>query len=108
MIIEVAALVAIAGLVAIGCIGVLSWGDSRPSKAENKPRRVGHWAACWRGPEKPTGNESAGASNVVHADLQRKAHTTPGGRGPGAGRRVVAHRRPISGVRSSLGSTSTR
>ena len=99
MIFEVAALVGIAGLVAIGCLGVLSWGDRRPSKAENEPRRVWRWAGCWRGPEKPEGNESAGAAKVVHAELQGKAHTTP---------RVFAHRRPTSGARISSGSTSAR
>lgn len=58
MIVEVAVLVGIAGLVAIGFIGVLSWGDRRPSKADNKPRRVWRWADCWRGPEKPKGTKA--------------------------------------------------
>lgn len=99
MMIEVAALVGIAGLVAIGCIGVLSWGDRRPSKADTEPRRVRRWAGCWRGPEKPEGNESAGAAKVGHAELQGNAHTTP---------RVFAHRRPTSGARTSSRATSAR
>jgi len=58
MIIEVVALVGMAGLVAIGCIGVLSWGDRRPSKAENEPRRVWRWADCWRGLESQKGTKA--------------------------------------------------
>ena len=99
MIIEVAALVGIAGLVAIGCIGVLSWGDRRPIKAENAPRRGGHWAAWWRRSEKPEGNESPGAANVVHGELQGKAHPIP---------RAFPHRQPTSGARTSSRSTSAR
>lgn len=100
MILEVAALFGIAGLVALGCIGVLSWGDRQPRKPGNEPRRVGHWAGCWRRPEKPEEeNESTGAATVVHAGLQGKVHTPP---------RVLAHRRATSGARTSSGSISAR
>jgi uncharacterized iron-regulated membrane protein len=58
MSIEVAALLGMAGLVAIGCIGVLSWSDRRPSKAENEPRRVWRWAGLWREPESQKGTKA--------------------------------------------------
>lgn len=71
MIIEVAALVGFAGLVALGCIGVLCWGHRRPSKAGTE-RRVSRWAG-WRRPGKAEGRESNSAAAVVHAELQDKA-----------------------------------